>query len=44
MVYAKYIVVKGKKYGPYYYESYRDKETGEVKKRYVKVEKKRFFK
>jgi hypothetical protein len=35
MAYKKYIKVGGKKYGPYYYESYRDKETGKVKKRYV---------
>jgi hypothetical protein len=35
MVHKKYIKVKGKTYGPYYYESYR--EGGKVKKRYVKV-------
>ena len=34
MVHKKYIKIKGKKYGPYYYESYR--EDGKVKKRYVK--------
>jgi hypothetical protein len=34
MTHKKYIKIKGKTYGPYYYESYR--EDGKVKKRYVK--------
>ena len=33
MVYKKYITRNGKKYGPYYYESYR--ENGKVKTRFV---------
>ncbi len=37
MAYKKYITVNGKKYGPYYYQSYRD-ESGKVRKRYVKEE------
>src|SRR3989344_6356356 len=35
MVHKKYIKINGKKYGPYYYESYR--ENGKIKKRYIKV-------
>ncbi len=38
MVHEKYIKKRGKTYGPYYYESYR--EGGKVKKRYVKNENK----
>ena len=34
MVHKKYIKIKGKTYGPYYYESYR--EGGKIKKRYFK--------
>ncbi len=34
MVYKKYIKKKGKTFGPYYYESYRDKD-GKVKTRYL---------
>jgi hypothetical protein len=34
MVHKKYIKIKGKTYGPYYYESYR--ENGRVKKRYIR--------
>jgi len=34
MVYKKYITRGGKKFGPYYYESYRDKD-GKVRTRYV---------
>jgi hypothetical protein len=34
MAYKKYFYKNGKKFGPYYYESYRDK-SGKVKKRYV---------
>jgi len=41
MAYKKYLTINGKKYGPYYYQSYRDKD-GKVKKRYVKEEE--FFK
>jgi hypothetical protein len=37
MAYQKYITINGKKYGPYYYQSYRDK-NGVVRKRYVKRE------
>jgi len=33
-VHRKYIKIKGKTYGPYYYESYR--EEGKIKKRYIK--------
>jgi len=33
MVYKKYVYKKGKRFGPYYYESYRDGNT--VKKRYI---------
>ncbi|MBT7102046.1 LamG domain-containing protein, partial [archaeon] len=40
MVHERYIAVKGKKYGPYFYESYRDPKTGKPKKRYIKVDKK----
>ncbi|MFA5855874.1 MAG: hypothetical protein WC867_00820 [Candidatus Pacearchaeota archaeon] len=36
MAYKRYFNINGKKYGPYYYESYRD-SSGKVKKRYVKV-------
>jgi len=36
MAYKKYHYRKGKRYGPYYYESYRDK-TGKVKKRYIGI-------
>jgi hypothetical protein len=39
MVHRKYIKIKGKTYGPYYYESYR--ENGKVKKRYIKPKKSR---
>ncbi len=38
MVYKKYIYRKGKKFGPYYYESYR--ENGKVKTRFVSGPKK----
>ena len=34
MAYKKYIKRGGKTFGPYYYESYRDKD-GKVKKKYV---------
>ena len=34
MVYKKYITKDGKRFGPYLYESYRDKD-GNVKTRYV---------
>lgn len=34
MAYKRYFYRNGKKFGPYYYESYRDK-NGEVKKRYL---------
>jgi hypothetical protein len=37
MVYKKYIYKDGKRFGPYYYESYRDKD-GKVRKKYVKRE------
>jgi hypothetical protein len=37
MAYKRYFYINNKRYGPYYYESYRDK-TGKVKKRYVKRE------
>jgi len=33
MVYKKYIYKNGQRFGPYYYESYRDGNT--VKKRYI---------
>ena len=36
MVYKKFIIKNGKKFGPYYYESYRD-ENGKVKTRYLDV-------
>ena len=39
MVYKKYIKRDGKVFGPYYYESYRDK-NGKVKTRYVDSPKK----
>jgi len=39
MVYKKFIKVGDKNYGPYLYESYRDKKTGKVKKRYIAVTK-----
>jgi hypothetical protein len=35
MVYKRYIQRGGKKFGPYYYESYRDK-NGKIKTRYLK--------
>jgi len=35
MAYKKYIYKNGKRFGPYYYESYRDK-NGKIRKRYVK--------
>jgi hypothetical protein len=38
MVYKKYIKRKGKTFGPYYYESYR--EDGKVKTRFVSGPKK----
>ncbi|MFZ5955131.1 MAG: hypothetical protein ACOYT4_01795, partial [Nanoarchaeota archaeon] len=34
MAYKRYFYKNGKKFGPYYYESYRD-EQGKIKKRYV---------
>jgi hypothetical protein len=34
MAYKRFFYRNGKKFGPYYYESYRD-ETGKIKKRYV---------
>ena len=34
MAYKRYFYRNGKKFGPYYYESYRDK-NGDVKKRYI---------
>jgi hypothetical protein len=40
MVYKKYIIRKGKRFGPYYCESYRDKD-GKVKTRFVSGPKKR---
>ena len=36
MAYKRYFYRNGKKFGPYYYESYRDK-NGKVKKKYVGV-------
>jgi len=36
MVYKRYFYKNGKKFGPYYYESYRDKH-GNVKKRYFGI-------
>ena len=44
MAYKKYFYRNGKRYGPYYYQSYRD-EQGIVRKRYVKPEelKKNYF-
>ncbi|MCA9485825.1 MAG: hypothetical protein KC506_03200, partial [Nanoarchaeota archaeon] len=35
MVHKRYINRDGKKFGPYYYESYRDKD-GNIRKRYIK--------
>src|SRR3989344_3489655 len=35
MVHKKYLKIKGKTYGPYYYESYR--ENGKIKKRYIRA-------
>ncbi len=35
MVHKRYIKIRGKTYGPYYYESYR--EGSKVKKRYLKI-------
>ena len=37
MVYKKFVKKKGKEFGPYYYESYRD--GNHVKKRYIGGEK-----
>ncbi|MFH0711811.1 MAG: LamG-like jellyroll fold domain-containing protein, partial [archaeon] len=37
MAYKRYFYRNGKKFGPYYYESYRD-ENGDVKKRYIGTE------
>jgi len=37
MAYKRYFYRKGKKFGPYYYESYRDK-NGKVRKKYVGTE------
>jgi hypothetical protein len=37
MAYKRYFYRNGKKFGPYYYESYRD-ENGKVKKKYVGTE------
>ncbi len=34
MAYKRYFYRNGKKFGPYYYESFRD-ENGKVKKRYI---------
>ncbi|MBT3985782.1 hypothetical protein HOE91_05795 [archaeon] len=34
MAYKRYFYRNGKKFGPYYYESYRD-EDGKVKKKYI---------
>jgi len=34
MSYKKYLLINGKRFGPYNYESYRDKK-GNVKKRYI---------
>ncbi|MBR9704685.1 hypothetical protein GOV12_04685 [Candidatus Pacearchaeota archaeon] len=34
MAYKRYFYKNKKKFGPYYYESYRD-ENGKVKKRYI---------
>jgi hypothetical protein len=34
MAYKRYIKKKGKVFGPYYYESYRD-NSGKVKRRYL---------
>ena len=34
MAYKRYITKEGKKFGPYYYESYRGSD-GKVKKKYV---------
>ena len=38
-MHKKYIIIRGRKYGPYYYESYR--EDGKVKKRYIKISEKK---
>lgn len=35
MVHKRYVYKNGRKYGPYYYHSYRDSE-GKVKKHYLK--------
>ena len=37
MAYARYFKRNGKTFGPYYYESYRDK-NGKIKKKYVGTE------
>ena len=37
MAYKKYIYREGKKFGPYYYESYRDKD-GKIRKKYLGTE------
>ena len=37
MVYKKYITRNGKKFGPYYCESYRDKD-GKVKTRFFSLD------
>jgi hypothetical protein len=34
MAYKRFFYRNGKKFGPYYYESYRDK-SGKIKKRYI---------
>jgi len=36
MAYKRYFYRNGKRFGPYYYESYRDK-NGKVKKKYLGV-------
>ena len=38
-MHKKYLKIKGKTYGPYYYESYR--ENGKIKKRYIKIPEKK---
>ena len=45
MSYKRAVKKKGKSYGPYIYQSYRDPVTGKVKKRYLgKVEEKKVSK
>lgn len=38
MAYKRYFNINGKKYGPYYYQSYRDK-NGKIKKKYISLKK-----